>query len=48
MAPLAVSPTLPPEHIVEAAGVTVTVGVVVTVILTVCVAGQPLVVPVTV
>lgn len=48
VAPLAKSPTLLPEHIVADGGATVTVGVGLTVTCTVCVALQPLVVPVTV
>ena len=39
---------MPPEQIVEEDGLTVTVGVVLTVIVTVCVAEHPLLVPVTV
>lgn len=47
-APLAVSVVEPPEHIVAGAADVVTVGVVFTVIVTVAISLQPLVVPVTV
>jgi len=48
VAPLAISPVLPPGHIVADAGITATVGEAFTVTITVCVPLQPPVVPVTV